>query len=575
MISTANINAYWASLVVEELVRNGITQFYVSPGSRSTPLTVAAARHENTECRICHDERGAAFQALGYAKATFRPAALICTSGTAAANYYPAVIEASMDIVPLLVLSADRPPELLDTGANQTIFQHNLFGQYARWFFHMPTPDAAVSPEFVLTTIDQAVSRTTQSPAGPVHLNFMFREPLEPREEPFTAVDSAAEKRWRTTDKPYTIYPSEPQHMDVESILSTVDVIQKSEQGLIVLGRLHPYQQRSKEILDLIHFLGWPVYADISSGFRLGYADVPHIEEFELDSQPQPDTVLHLGGPLLSKRMLQWLSNSSPANYVQVHAAPNRLDPNYQVTHRIVSDVNACCEVLTTHLVPITPPESKKVPSICQSALDSFFEQTDELSEPIVARLVSQILPQQHGLVLGNSMPVRDMTMYAVYDGAPVRIGTNRGASGIDGNIASAVGFAAGLQAPVTLLIGDVAFLHDLNSLQLVKQSQFPIQIICLNNNGGGIFSFLPISQYADVFPYFETPHHRHFEHAARLFDLDYVRPKTKKEFITVYQQALPKAKSSVIEINTTTQENLQLHRELDRYIQTEMRKRT
>ena len=575
MISTANINSYWASLVVEELVRLGISQFYISPGSRSTSLTVAAVRHEKTQCCVCHDERGAAFQALGYAKATFRPAALICTSGTAAANYYPAVIEASMDFVPLLVLSADRPPELLDTGANQTIFQHHLFGQYVRWFFQMPTPDRSISPKFVLTTIDQAVSRTLHSPAGPVHLNFMFREPLEPREEPFSTVDSAAEKRWRTSDKPNTVYQVEPQGPDAESIQPVLDVIQNSKHGLMVLGRLHPTQQGSREILELIQHLGWPVYADIASGFRLGYADLSHIEEFELDSQPEPDTVLHLGGPILSKRVQLWLSNMAPANYVQVHAAPNRLDPNHQVSYRIVSDVTDFCELLTTHVVPGTTPPSKNAHLICQSAINTFFENVSELSEPLVARLVSQLLPHHHGLALGNSMPVRDMNVYAVYDGAPARIGTNRGARGIDGTMASAVGFAAGLQQAVTLLLGDVAFLHDINSLQLVKQSPYPIHIICLNNNGGGIFSFLPISQYEDVFRFFETPHHRHFEHAARLFDLNYFRPKTKKEFITVYKQALAEGISTVIEINTTTQENLKLHRDLERHIQMEAEKKS
>ena len=573
MISTANINSYWASLVVEELVRLGVTQFYISPGSRSTPLTVAAVRHEKAQCSICHDERGAAFQALGYAKATFRPAALICTSGTAAANYYPAVIEAAMDFVPLLVLGADRPPELLDTGANQTIFQHHLFGQYVRWFFQMPTPDRSISPEFVLTTIDQAVSRTMHPPAGPVHLNFMFREPLEPRVEPFSTVDSAAEKRWRTSDKPHTVYQVETQRLDAESIQTVLDVFQNSEHGLIVLGRLQPTQQASGEILELIQHLGWPVYADIASGFRLGHPDLPHIKEFELDSQSEPDTVLHLGGPILSKRVQHWLSSTGPANYVQVHAAPNRLDPNHKVTHRIVSGVTAFCELLTTHWVPRTTPTPKEANSICKAAINTFFENTSELSEPLVARLVSQLLPNQHGLALGNSMPVRDMNMYADYNGSRARVGTNRGASGIDGNLASAVGFAAGLQQAVTLLIGDVAFLHDINSLQLVKQSRYPMQIICLNNNGGGIFSFLPISQYEDVFQFFETPHHRHFEHAARLFDLNYFRPKTKHEFITVYKRALTDGTSTIIEMNTTTQENSKLHHDLERHIQIKVKK--
>ncbi|MBN1465468.1 2-succinyl-5-enolpyruvyl-6-hydroxy-3-cyclohexene-1-carboxylic-acid synthase, partial [candidate division KSB1 bacterium] len=180
MIATKNINDFWASLLIEELVRNNVTFFCLSPGSRCAPLTIAAAQNPRSECHICHDERGAAYMAVGYAKATGTPAALLCTSGTAAANYYPAIIEASMAEAPLIVLTADRPYELLDTGANQTIDQQHLFGRYARWSFNLPPPSNDLSPCFLLTTIDQAIYRSTLAPAGPVHLNCMFRELTTP-----------------------------------------------------------------------------------------------------------------------------------------------------------------------------------------------------------------------------------------------------------------------------------------------------------------------------------------------------------------------------------------------------------
>ncbi len=568
---TADMNTLWASLVIEELVRNGVQQFVISPGSRSTPLTAAAARHPQAHCFICHDERGAAFMALGYAKAVNRPAALVCTSGTAAANYFPAVIEASTDFIPMLVLSADRPPEQQDSGANQTIFQQKLFGTYARWFFQMPTPDPQIQPEFVLTTIDQAVARSRQTPAGPVHINFMFRKPLEPQEAP----EVPSLENWKTLDKPYTRYQIDPPRPDAETIQLTLNLIQNTKQGLIVLGRLHPSQQGAGKILELIQRLGWPVYADIASGFRLGFAELPHVEEFAANLQPEPNTVLFLGGPILSKRVQQWLASLAPSTFIQVHNSPNQLDPNHQVRHRIISDVTDFCEILLTQLAPLPQPKSIGTRGFCQSALDAFFANTTGLSEPRMARLISQLLPKQHGLVLGNSMPVRDMNSFAVLDGASPHVCTNRGASGIDGTIASAVGFAAGQQQPVTLLIGDVAFLHDLNSLQLVGNSEYPIHIICLNNNGGGIFSFLPISQHKDVFPFFETPHFRQFEHAARLFDLNYFRPKTKDEFISVYQKVIAEGTSTLIEISSTTHENLHLHRKLDRHIQTELENRT
>ena len=206
MTSSENINSFWASLVVEELVRSGVILFCISPGSRSAPLTVAVARNPQAQSVICNDERGAAFFAIGYAKATGVPAALISTSGTAAANYFPAVIEAAMDAAPMILLTADRPPELLETGANQTIRQNHLFDGYLNWRFTLPCPDDQISPAFVLSTMDWAVARAVGMPPGPVHINMMFREPLTPIPRPFLLPQNDSFKNWETSRPPWAQY---------------------------------------------------------------------------------------------------------------------------------------------------------------------------------------------------------------------------------------------------------------------------------------------------------------------------------------------------------------------------------
>ena len=204
---SSSLNALWAQLIVQELLRNQINQFVLSPGSRCTPLTAAVAAEKQAAALMHFDERGAAYFALGYARASGRPAVLVCTSGTAAANYYPAVVEASMDMLPLILLTADRPPELLASGANQTIEQVNLYGNYVRFHFELPCPDELVAPESILTLVDQAVYRATRSPAGPVHINCMFREPLAPSPLPkdFSPYLAGAQ-RWLNNNKPFTAY---------------------------------------------------------------------------------------------------------------------------------------------------------------------------------------------------------------------------------------------------------------------------------------------------------------------------------------------------------------------------------
>lgn len=572
-----NLNALWASLLVEELVRNGVTYFCISPGSRSTPLTVAAARNPKVEKLICTDERGAGFHALGYGRATGRPAAVIATSGTAVANYYPAVVEASMDGVPLLVLSADRPPELRETGANQTIRQPGMFANYLRWQFDFPTPDEKIPPQMVLTTVDQAVYRMLHSPVGPVHLNFMFREPLAPSPESIGEKYLGGLKTWRENAIPYTKYSLPRSMPDIESLEETIATVKNSKRGLLVVGRLHCLREQYA-ISRLAQKLNWPVFADIASGLRLGNANI--IASFDqlllsdkFKAAFKPDTILHIGGRMTSKRFLQFAEANAGIKYIHIADHPFRHDPAHLVDLRIEADIPAFCDSISEHIPNqdkpknYSPAEQKSL--LVENIVAAFLNKNKSISEPAVARIISQNIPHDHALFLGNSMPIRDMDMYADPGGSRVPVGTNRGASGIDGLVASAAGFAVGLERPTTLLIGDLAFLHDLNSLALLQKNSQPLVIVLINNRGGGIFSFLPIAEFKDVFDYFETPHDLNFKNAADLFKIPCFAPENTDDFTHVYRQAVENERTTLIEVRTHKDENIDFHKRLQRQIRT------
>ncbi|MEW6411455.1 MAG: 2-succinyl-5-enolpyruvyl-6-hydroxy-3-cyclohexene-1-carboxylic-acid synthase [Candidatus Zixiibacteriota bacterium] len=573
----SGINELWANLIVEELHRHSIDRFVLSPGSRCTPLTAAIARRGDA-CAVTHfDERGAAFFALGLARATGKPAALICTSGTAAANYYPAVVEAAMDMVPMVILTADRPPELRGTGANQTIDQIDLYGKYVRFHHDLPCPDLKESPARLLEIIDTAIEKTLHSPRGPVHLNCPYREPLAPTGKPkdFTDHLSGLES-WINSGSPFTApQPSiaASSEYDLQQILS---LIEDSETGLILAGKLVSDAER-RSTLELSDKLGWPIFADPRSGLRLGSNHdnlIAYFDQLLLDNafiSMNTEVILHFGGVMTSKRLNQYLSDRGPRNYIHIADHPFRHDPNHVVTHRIQADINAACSGLASTLKPKTAGDLarqlRKANALVHTTIDKIVTNDSNLTEFAVARLISQNIAPDSALFLGSSMPIRDMEMYGDPHGHPVYVIANRGASGIDGGIATIAGCVTGMERPGTIIIGDLAFLHDLNSLALVKQSKQPLTIVVLNNNGGGIFSFLPVRECGDIFEkYFATPHGFSFKAAANMFDLDHHQPLTPKEFNETYVAA-QRGAGSIIEIKTDREQNYQAHTKLQNEI--------
>lgn len=578
MTGAANLNHLWAGLLVEELVRNGIDTFCIAPGSRSAPLVVAAARHRQARSIVHYDERGAAFHALGHARATGTPAAVVTTSGSALANVWPAVVEASLERVPLLVLSGDRPPELQDAGANQTMDQVRFFRGYAEWSATLPCPSASIDPSALLTTVDQAVSRCRGPSGGVVHLNCMFREPLAPTDEgedfgPYLAPLDA----WRAGERPYTRYETAPSRPGRETLDRLAALAARRPRGVLVAGRLADPAAR-RAAVDLAAALGWPLLPDVTSGLRLDgrpgnsvpYHDTLLASETFLQ-QRRIEAVIHLGGRLTSRRLMDHLEAVRPGDYVVVDDHPHRQDPIHRTTQRLRLPVAAFCESLRERVGEAVGQAAgdpdwlagwRQASERVGRGFAECFSQDRSLNEPKAAWLVSRRMGAGEGLFLASSMPVRDMDAFGCpRPDEPVVVAANRGASGVDGAIATAAGFARGLGRPTTLLVGDVAFLHDLNSLRLARDLPAPLVMVLLNNDGGGIFSFLPIAGFPDVFErYFGAPHGMTFEHAAALFDMAYARPSSDDEFVAAYDEARRRPAATLIEVRTRREENRDLH---------------
>lgn len=576
-IDAPNLNHLWAQLLIEELIRNGVTRFFVAPGSRSAPLALAVAHraHDATAARrhkrgdvappslhTHFDERGLAFAALGCARATGVPAAVITTSGTAVANLLPAVIEASMERVPMILLTADRPPELRDCGANQSIDQVGIFGGYVRWFFDVPCPDGRISPRFVLTTVDHAVARAA---SGPVHLNCAFREPLAPSREAFDRKGVDADIRaWRKSGAPLTVHASPSRRTSFGPLLEVLRR-RKKLRGLILAAGL-PRSADAEAVRELAAAAGWPVLADIRSGVgdAIGRADQLLLSA-KFARRFLPEVVLQFGARPVSKRIQEWLDRSRPGVYAVVSDGADRLDAGLCVTHRWPADAAWACRTLRPVLRDTgNAAWLRRWQAADRTALSEIADTLGRhpLSEPWIANAVTLFSPPGQRLVFASSMPVRDAEMYGVR--GDVAATANRGASGIDGTIATAYGVAVGAGAPVTVVTGDLSLLHDLNSLALFRAASRPFVIVAINNDGGAIFSFLPVAKFPQHFEeVFATPHGLGFAKAAEVFGIAYENPTTAKAFESAYRSACQLNGATLIEVRTNREENLRIHREM------------
>lgn len=560
-MSRISNNLIASELIIEKLIKLGAQHFVISPGSRSTPLTVAAARNDHAEKTVHFDERGAAFYALGLAKSTGKPAVLICTSGTAVANYFPALIEASMDHVPMIILSADRPPELIGVGANQAIYQENIYGRYPRWHGNLKPPDDGIEPEHLSSLLESMWSHSIGEYPGPVHLNCQFREPLLDEENHAANV---------VPDPSIEVVSHKFSKHEIQSVASAIESVKR---GLIIVGR-SVARKDHEAILALADRLKWPVLPDVQSTLR--FQDHPNVINFfdlallkDEISFEKPEITLEFSGPFTSKRLLNYL-NDEEIYQISINPIPEPNDPNQQIDFFLQSDISRAVDELEVSDKSDSTwlNHWKDMNSKIQAIQEQYFLSTDDLSEPAIHHTVSRMIPNDHPLFLANSMPIRDMEMFASVSDFNGSIFSNRGASGIDGLLATSAGIARGSEKPVTAIIGDLAALHDLNSLALSANSSEPIIYIVINNHGGGIFNFLPISGETDVFDeYFGTPHALSFKQAAEMFGLMYTSPQNMTEFKHEYAEAIERDKTTLIEIITDRYENHGLHKDIFKLI--------
>ena len=573
-----NLNTYWAELIVEELMRCGVDYFVISPGSRSTPLVVAAARHKKVGTIVCADERNSGFHALGYARAAGMPAAVITTSATAAANLYPAIIEASNDNVPMVVLTADRPPELIDTGQNQTIDQVRMFGNYTRFAYDMPCPDRNIDPASVLSAIDQAVYRSKSHDAGPIHINCRYRKPLEPVNTRIPRGYACGIESWNSLKKPLTQYSSAAGLPSADDIDRLVKLIDKTRRGMIIAGRLNNPAERNA-VGDLINKLSWPAYTDITSGLPMTWRRSGIIRYFDQDllsdkfkDAAAAELVVHIGRRTTSKRIPLFFRDRPPKHYIVIKDSPARYDPACFVTMHVHGDIARTCDELICRVKAQRQSKYSRFLAgkarLADEIIADNIAGTNSISEPFVAREISDMIANGSCLFLSNSMPIRDMDLYAACSKEDVAIAANRGASGIDGVISTASGFAAASGKMTTLLIGDMAFIHDINALAVLKSVKVPVIAVVINNSGGGIFHFLPIAKSQDVFEeYFAAGHSFTFEGAVQTFQLDYYKTPDKDSFKAAYRQAVQNKKPAVIEVLTDRRENLKLRKTIKKQI--------
>jgi 2-succinyl-5-enolpyruvyl-6-hydroxy-3-cyclohexene-1-carboxylate synthase len=558
-----NLGAAVATFV-DGLCAAGVRHVCACPGSRSTPLAIELARHRGLKLWMHLDERSAAYFGLGLARALREPVGLLATSGSAAANFFPAVTEASLSRVPLVVLTADRPHELRDNGAAQTIDQLRLYGTHAKWFFDLPEPDGSrVQLQHLAMLAARAVSTASAEPAGPVHLNWPFRDPLVPARVSVRDLDVSQ------------VRTSNPRLAPTPELIGELARALEGRRGLIVVGP-HDDPALSEPLARLAARLGYPILADGLSSVRYGPHDrslvVDTYDAFLRDASTAdglaPEVVLRLGAVPTSKPLIQFLDAQSRARHIVVDPGGWR-DPSNQATDLVHVDPALLCESLAARLS--TEPDADWVASwqttnaAARRAIETHFAAEDELSEGKVFAQIGDLLPDGAVVYAGNSMPVRDLDSFLPQSDARLRCLSNRGTNGIDGVVSSGLGASAARTGPVVLVIGDVSFYHDLNGLLAAGKHALDLLVVLVNNDGGGIFSFLPqadsLAVAADFELLFGTPHGLDFRPFVEAYGGTFTRVDGWSGFASAISAGLAARGLHVVEVPTERRRNVAQHR--------------
>ena len=541
------------------LYESGVTRVVISPGSRSTPLAYAFAMMDDIDVHLQVDERSAAFFALGLAKAHHTPVALLCTSGTAASNYLPAITEAHYARVPLIAITADRPHELREVGAPQAIHQPNMFGHFVKASVDYPLADGEEKTErFVQYQTTRLLHTAMTAPIGPVHLNVPFREPLLIDLEDQVPMTRSAVQHVR----PIVQLPQE----EAKELKRVVELAKK---GIVVVGDIgEPFDQ--EKFWTFARTLGWPVLADPLSNLRANVTEEnsPYLIDMYdalLKSEAfcekvSPDVVIRFGAQPVSKPLLQFLASARPETITFDEAAFYR-DPIHITTYHVQSPPEAVfCEGWSNHQEGYLEMW-QRANEVAHEALAEY--KPTQFDEGQYVQTLLELLPNGSDLISSSSMPIRDIDTFWKKTSKDIRLYANRGTNGIDGVTSTALGIQKARQRPATLLIGDLAFLHDTNGLLISRYESLDLTIVVFNNDGGGIFSYLPQSSIeAHYERLFGTPTGMTFEHLAKLYESDYAAVSTVEEFQRVYQEEKT-TPLRIIEVKTSRPESVKAHRAL------------
>lgn len=572
-----NRNYLWAETFINELTSTGSAYACISPGSRNTPLTLAIANNKKIKSFVHIDERVSAFFALGLAKTTNTPVILVSTSGTATAELYPAIIEAYQQRVPLIVCTADRPPELLNTGANQTINQNNLYKNHIRWFFDVGLPEPIPRRiRHIKALAKRAVFESTIRSRGPVHLNFPFRKPFEP--DAFT--DEVDEDVIKTAelvlpDKKNFYKENEKNIVSGKWFKEIAGYLLKYKKGLIIAGPDNYNTSFNQNCHKLAYILGYPVLADGVSQLRFGrhnkenilYSFEGFLRSDSLSGKYKPEIILQFGKTITSKALEIYLEQCTAIRFL-VNEYGDWFDPANRANASFACLPLLFCEKMIEYI------HSKKINRNSGYWLKAF-KNADEKSLRIKNKTISNsdfpnecrvieelvnLIPDNSQIMISNSSPIRDFDYFAPISEKNITVYTNRGASGIDGITSTALGLAADKRVPTVLLTGDSAFYYDMNGLLAAKKYKIPLIIVLINNNGGGIFEVLPVAKLGKVFKeYFTAPHNLNFSPLVKAFDGNYTLINSWNNFRTEFKKALKSKNFSVLEIKTDARASLKL----------------
>ncbi|HEY5941418.1 MAG TPA: 2-succinyl-5-enolpyruvyl-6-hydroxy-3-cyclohexene-1-carboxylic-acid synthase [Solirubrobacterales bacterium] len=581
-MDSTNANTALASAFAEELACGGLKLAVVSPGSRSTPLALALWRHPRIEVEVIVDERSAGFFALGAAQATGIPVALLCTSGTALVNYHPAVVEADESAIPLVVLSADRPPELRGIGAGQTIDQIKPFGSSVRWFCEIGTHEADDSGllHYRSTACRALASARGEARPGPVHLNLPWREPLAPVpvEGAVTATDPLALEGHN--GRPLTAVT----HIDLEPSTFLLDEVAghigNAISGVIVAGRQLDPELR-EPLAHLARVSGFPILAEPTSQLRCGPHDRSHVvaaydlllRDDHFARSVVPDLILRFGAMPTSKPLRAWIE-ASGADQIVVDPYGGWNEPSRRAAAILRADPTELAQGWAVRLEGLEgrerplPERWLGAEAAAQSALDGALSAGSGvgITEPALHRALGTVHQDGDLVYTSSSMPIRDQEAFLAAGDTDAIFLSNRGANGIDGLISSGIGAARASGRPTTILTGDLGFLHDIGGLAALREVETPVRIVVIDNDGGGIFHFLPQESAlgGDEFEaLLGTPRGVDVAKAAALFDL----PHRRLESLSDLPEALA-AGTGLIEVKTDRQTNVEAHRDLQLAVQ-------